>query len=60
MQKEALAGIKADELMQAFDYEREKRGIFQYRTNESAKEAKAKTSLERAKEFVIEMKKLVA
>lgn len=60
MQKEALAGIKADELMQAFDYEREKRGIFQYTTNESAKEAKAKTSLERAKEFVIEMKKLVA
>ncbi len=60
MQKEALAGIKADELMQAFDYEREKRGIFQYRTNESAKEAKAKTSLERAKEFIIEMKKLVA
>jgi len=60
MQKEALAGIKADELMQAFDYEREKRGIFQYRTNESAKEAKAKTSLERAKEFMLEMKKLVA
>ena len=60
MQKEALAGIKADELMQAFDYEREKRGIFQYTTNESAKEAKAKTSLERAKEFVIEMKKLAA
>jgi len=59
MQKEALAGIKADELMQAFDYEREKRGIFQYRTNESAKEAKAKTSLERAKEFVIEIKKLL-
>lgn len=29
-------------------------------TNESAKEEKAKTSLERAKEFVIEMKKLVA
>lgn len=60
MQKEALAGIKADELIQAFDYEREKRGIFQYRTNESAKEAKAKISLERAKEFVTEMKKLVA
>ncbi len=60
MRKEALAGIKADELMQAFDYEKEKRGIFQYRTNESAKEAKAKTSLERAKEFVVEMKKFVA
>ena len=60
MQKEALAGIKADELIQSFDYEREKRSIFQYRTNESAKEAKAKTSFERAKEFVAEMKKLVA
>lgn len=60
MQQEALAGIKADELVQSFDYERKKRGIFQYRTNESAKEEKAKTSLERAKEFVIEIKKLVA
>lgn len=60
MQKDALAGIKADEMMQAFEYEREKRGIFQYQTNESAKEAKAKTSLERAKEFTIEMKKLIA
>ena len=60
MQQEALAGIKADELVQSFDYERKKRGIFQYLTNESAKEEKAKTSLERAKEFVIEMKKLVA
>ncbi|MBI2129270.1 HEPN domain-containing protein [Candidatus Woesearchaeota archaeon] len=59
MQKEALAGIKVDEIIQSFDYEREKRSIFQYRTNESAKEAKAKTSLERAKEFVIEMKKLL-
>lgn len=59
MQQEALAGIKADEIVQSFDYERKKRGIFQYRTNESAKEDKAKASLERAKEFAIEMKKLV-
>ena len=60
MQKEALAGIKADEIIQSFDYERKKRSIFQYETTEEVKQEKAKVSLERAKEFVNEMKKLVA
>ena len=60
MQQEALAGIKADEIIQSFDYERKKRSIFQYETTEKAKQEKAKVSLERAKEFVNEMKKLVA
>ena len=60
MQKEALAGIKADEIIQSFDYERKKRSIFQYETTEEAKQEKAKVSLERAKEFVNEMKKLTA
>ena len=60
MQQEALAGIKADEIIQSFDYERKKRSIFQYETTEEVKQEKAKVSLERAKEFVNEMKKLVA
>jgi len=60
MQKEALAGIKADEIIQSFDYERKKRSIFQYETTEEVKQEKAKVSLERAKEFMNEMKKLTA
>ena len=60
MRQEALAGIKADEIVQSFDYERKKRSVFQYETSEDAKQEKAKVSLERAKEFMNEMKKLVA
>ena len=60
MQQDALAGIKADEIIQSFDYERKKRSIFQYETSEEAKQEKAKASLERAKEFMNEMKKLIA
>ena len=59
MRQEALAGIKADEIIQSFDYERKKRSIFQYETSEEAKQEKAKVSLERAKEFMLEMKKLL-
>jgi len=58
-QEEALAGIKADTLVESFDYEREKRSVIQYRTNEEARHSKAKTSLERAKEFNNEMNKLL-
>lgn len=58
-QKEALAGIRADTLVESFDYEREKRSIIQYKTNEEVKRSKAKTSLERAKEFNNEMNKLI-
>ncbi|MBI2665214.1 hypothetical protein HYX12_01165 [Candidatus Woesearchaeota archaeon] len=50
---------KADSLLQSLDYEREKRSKFQYQTDEQAKHSKAITSLERAKEFVFEMKKLL-
>ncbi len=56
---EALEGIKADEIIKAFDYERKKRSFFQYTTTEKAKENKAKTSEKRAKEFMFEMKKLL-
>ena len=39
--------------------EREKRSKFQYQMDKQAKRSKAHTSLERAKEFVFEMKKLL-
>ena len=54
-----LAGLKTDELLQSFDYERMKRSEFQYETTEEIKRAKALTSLDRAKKFIFEMKKLL-
>ena len=54
-----LAGIKADELIQSFDFERNKRSRFQYEMTEEIKMGKAETSLKRAKEFVFEMEKLL-
>jgi uncharacterized protein (UPF0332 family) len=39
-------------LLKDYELEREKRAAFQYETTEKIKEAKAKTSLERAKSFV--------
>jgi uncharacterized protein (UPF0332 family) len=50
---------KADKIIINYDLEREKRGKFQYNMREEVKEAKAKTSLARAKEFVGEMKNLL-
>ena len=54
-----LAGIKADEIIESFDFERSKRGLIQYKTVEFEKKSKAKTSLQRAKEFANEMDKLI-
>ena len=54
-----LISSKADSLLQSFEFEREKRSKFQYRMDEQIKRAKALTSLERAKQFVFEMKKLL-
>ncbi|MBI4163623.1 MAG: HEPN domain-containing protein [Candidatus Aenigmarchaeota archaeon] len=54
-----LAGIKADELIQSFDYERSKRSRFQYEMAEEIKIGKAETSLKRAKDFVFEVEKLL-
>ena len=51
--------IKADEIIASFDFERNKRGLIQYKTVEFEKKSKAKTSLQRAKEFTREMEKLV-
>ena len=54
-----LISSKVDSLLQSLDYEREKRSKFQYQMDEQAKKAKAFTSLERAKQFVFDMKKLL-
>ncbi len=56
---EALASMKSDELIEYFDYERKKRGFIQYNTPDSIKISKVKTSLERAKEFMLQISKLL-
>jgi hypothetical protein len=45
----SLAGMKADSLIESFDFEREKRSLIQYKTIEGEKQAKARTSLQRLK-----------
>jgi len=54
--EEALPGIKADALIEDFEKERKKRGL-QYETTAFEKRKKAKTSFERAKNFLFEMEK---
>ena len=54
-----LISTKADTLLISLDYEREKRSKFQYQMDEKIKKEKALTSLERAKNFLYEMKKLL-
>jgi len=56
---EALATIKSDELIKYFDFERKKRGLIQYNTSEEIKRSKAKTSLDRTKEFVFQLIKMM-
>lgn len=54
-----LAGIKADSLVESFEFERNKRSLIQYKTIETEKHSKANTSLQRSKEFAKEMDKLL-
>mgnify|MGYP001585093594 FL=1 len=54
-----LAGIKADSLIESFDFEKDKRSKIQYQTDDIEKQSKAKTSLQRAKSFFSEMQKLL-
>lgn len=54
-----LISSKTDSLLQSLDFEREKRSKFQYKMDEQIKKSKALTSLERAKQFVFEFKKLL-
>ena len=54
-----IASSKAEDIIKSYDFEMDKRSRFQYQMSEEVKEQKAKTSLERAKEFVFEMKKML-
>ncbi|HLC80965.1 MAG TPA: hypothetical protein VJG31_04295 [Candidatus Nanoarchaeia archaeon] len=54
-----IAGAKADTLIYSFDQERTKRSIFQYETTEEIKLGKAGVSFQRAKEFSLELNKLL-
>jgi predicted hydrocarbon binding protein len=54
-----LAGMRADSLIESLEFERNKRRLIQYRTIETEKQSKARTSLQRSKEFAKEMDKLL-
>jgi len=54
-----LAKNKAEGIIENFDFERRKRSLIQYQTKEIEKFSKSKTSLNRAKEFIAEMEKLL-
>jgi len=54
-----IISAEADSLIESFESERKKRSIFQYRMDEEAKRSRALTSLERAKKFSFELKKLI-
>ena len=54
-----IIGRKADEVLLNYERELEKRSSFQYQSTEEIKRNKAETSLERAKKFIFEMKKLL-
>ncbi len=51
--------IKANELIASFDYQRKKRGEFQYDITLSAKQHVAQLSLNRAQKFIQEMNKII-
>ena len=61
LQTEALelAGAKAEALVESYSLELDKRSKFQYNMLEQTKENKAQTSLQRASEFVFELRKLL-
>jgi len=54
-----IASVKSEEIIDNFQLEMNKRSKFQYNMGEIVKEQKAKTSIRRAQEFFIEMKKLI-
>lgn len=49
----------AENLLDNFEYERSKRSRFQYEMTEDIKQAKAKTSISRAKEFIDVFRKIL-
>src|SRR3989339_884875 len=54
-----IASIRSEEIMAFYELEMDKRSRFQYNMTESIQEQKARTSLKRAREFILEMKKLL-
>lgn len=54
-----IASVKSDEIIGFYGMELSKRSRFQYEMTESIKEEKANTSIERAKQFLFEIKKLL-
>ncbi len=54
-----IASIKSDEIITLYGLEMDKRSRFQYDMTESIQEQKANTSLKRARQFMLEMKKLL-
>ncbi len=54
-----LISSKTDSILESLDIERGKRSKFQYQMDEQVKKAKALTSLDRAKRFLFELKKLL-
>ena len=54
-----IASIKSEEIIAFYSMEMDKRSRFQYNMTETIQEQKANTSLKRAREFMLEMKKLL-
>lgn len=54
-----IASIKSAEIISFYELELDKRSKFQYQMTESIQEQKANTSLMRAKQFMLEIKKLL-
>lgn len=54
-----IASIKSEVIISLYSLEMDKRSKFQYNMTEKIQEQKAETSLKRAKEFILEMKKLL-
>ena len=59
--KEAMdiANTEAEDIIDDFGREKNKRSIFQYEMAEKVKHSKAETSLKRAKRFAVAMKSLI-
>lgn len=56
---EILGKKKADSLIEDYFWEKGKRALFTYNTKETVIKAKAKTSIERARKFINELKQII-
>jgi uncharacterized protein (UPF0332 family) len=53
------AMVLSETLLQNYDFERMKRSVFQYESTEEIKQTKAKTSLDRAQHFGVQIEKML-